>query len=98
MTDHVYVHTIIPTGPGTCVFACMMLIPEAPATEKTQRYWEKNYQVIRTVFDEDFQIGENIQKGLATGANQNFLFGKYEIGLHLGQTAIDDALAGRLTA
>lgn len=96
MTDHVYVHTIIPTGPGTCVFQCMMLIPEAPATEKAERYWSKNYDLVRVVFNEDFVIGEGIQKGLNTGANRNFVFGKYECGLHFGQKAIDDALEGRI--
>ncbi len=97
MTDHVYVHTIIPTGQGTCKFQCMMLIPEAPKTEKAERYWNKNYDLIRIVFDEDFVIGEGIQKGLNTNANQEFLFGMYECGLHFGQTAIDDALKGDLT-
>ena len=95
-TDHVYVHTIVPTGPGTCVFQCMMLIPETPQTEKSERYWNKNYELIRTVFDEDFVIGEGIQKGLETGANQHFVFGRYECGLHFGQKAIDDALDGHL--
>jgi hypothetical protein len=75
-----------------------MLIAEPPKTEKAERYWQKNYDVIRTVFDEDFEIGENIQKGLNTGANTEFLFGRYEIGLHLGTKAIHDALAGKLTA
>jgi len=98
MTDHVYIHTIIPTGVDTCIFKCMMLIPEPPKTEKAQGYWEKNYQVIRTVFGEDFEIGENIQRGLNTGANTEFLFGRYEIGLQLGTKAIHDALEGRLTA
>jgi len=97
MTDHVYIHTIIPTGPGTCVFQCMMLIAETPATEKAERYWQKNYDLIRVVFNEDFVIGEGIQKGLNTGANQSFTFGKYECGLHFGQKAIDDALRGDLT-
>ena len=96
MTDHIYVHTIIPTGPGTCVFQCMMLIPEPPASEKAERYWTKNYDIIRTVFEEDFVIGEGIQKGLDTGANAGFVFGTYECGLHFGQRAIDDALEGRL--
>jgi len=98
MTDHIYVHTIIPTGPGTCVFQCMMLIPEVPKSDKAQRYWDKNYQIIRTVFEEDFVIGEGIQKGLATGANEAFVFGTFECGLHFGQQAIDDALSGKLTA
>ena len=97
MTDLVYIHTVIPTGIDTCIFKCMMLIPEPAKTEKSERYWEKNYQVIRTVFNEDFEIGENIQKGLNTGTNTDFLFGRYEIGLHLGTKAIHDALAGRLS-
>ena len=97
MTDHVYVHTIIPTGPGRCVFQCMMLIPEQPGSEKAERYWRANHDVVRTVFDEDFTIGEGIQKGLASGANEHFVFGTYECGLHFGQKAIDDALAGDLT-
>jgi len=75
MSDHIYVHTIIPTGPGTCVFQCMMLIAEAPKTEKAERYWQKNYDLIRIVFNEDFEIGEGIQKGFASGANENFTFG-----------------------
>ncbi len=97
MTDHAYIHTIIPTGPGTCLFKCLMLIPEAAETEKAKKYWDANYNVVRTVFDEDFEIGEGIQRGLVTGVNTNFTFGRYETGLQLGQKAMDDALAGRLT-
>ena len=98
MTDHLYIHTIVPTGPGTCRFHCMMLVSEEPKTEKAQRYWQKNYDLIRVVFGEDFEIGENIQKGLHAGANQHFTFGKFECGLHFGQKAIDDALAGKIVA
>ncbi len=97
MTDHVYVHTIIPTGPGTCVFQCMMLVPADQTSEKANRYWQKNYDVVRVVFDEDFAIGEGIQKGFVAGANDEVIFGKYEIGLHYGQKAIDAALAGEIT-
>lgn len=76
----------------------MMLIGEEPQTEKAERYWQKNYDLIRVVFNEDFEIGEGIQKGLDTGANEQFIFGKYECGLHFGQKAIDDALAGKIVA
>ena len=93
MTDHVYIHTILPTGPGTCAFHCTMLVPEEP-DEKAARYWEKNYEVVAVVFDEDFTIGESIQKGFASGVNDSFVFGTYENGLHFGQKAIDDAIAG----
>ena len=100
MTDHVYIHSVIPTGPGTCVFKCIMLIPAVPVdaaeSAKAERYWEANYSVVRTVFGEDFAIGEGIQQGLATGVNEHFVIGKYEAGIQLAQRAIDDALEGRL--
>ena len=101
MTDHVYIHTIIPTGPGTCAFHCTMLVPDAPGAdqaqlEKAERYWQANYDVVRVVFDEDFTIGEGIQKGLATGANDHFVFGTFECGLHFGQTSINAAIAGEI--
>lgn len=95
-TDHIYIHTIIPTGVGTCIFQCMMLIAEEPKTEKAERYFAKNYDLIRIVFNEDFVIGEGIQKGFASGANTEFVFGKYECGLHFGQNAIDAALEGKI--
>ncbi len=98
MTDHVYVHTIIPTGPGTCVFQCMMLVPEAPATDSVERYWRANYDVVRRVFDEDFTIGEGIQRNFGAEVNDSFIFGRYECGLHFGQRSIDAALAGTIAA
>jgi phenylpropionate dioxygenase-like ring-hydroxylating dioxygenase large terminal subunit len=97
MTDHVYIHTIIPTGADTCVFKCLMLIPEPAATEKAKKYWEANYNVVKKVFDEDFEIGEGIQQGFASGANTNFTFGRFEAGLQLAQNALEDALQGRLS-
>ena len=95
-TDHVYIHTVIPTGVDSCIFQCMMLTPQEPVSEKALRYYTKNFDLIRIVFNEDFEIGEGIQKGLNTGANAHFLFGKYECGLQFGQRAIDAALDGQL--
>ena len=96
MSDHVYIHTVIPTGVDSWVFQCMMLTPEESSTETAERHYQKNYDVVRVVFDEDFAIGERNQRGLATGANQHFTFGRYDCGLRLGQRSIDAALAGEL--
>ena len=96
MTDHVYIHSIFPTGPESCVFKCIMLIPEPAISDKATKYWEANYNVVREVFDEDFEIGESIQQGFKAGVNENFIFGRYESGLHLGQRAIENALQGKL--
>ena len=98
MTDHVYVHSIIPTGTNSCIFQCLMLIPEPALDAKAEKYWQSNYNIVRQVFDEDFAIGESIQAGLATGANEEFTIGRYENGIQLARKALNDALAGRLTA
>ena len=101
MTDHVFVHSVIPTGPGKSVFKCIMLVPDAADLSeelqaKKARYWEANYNVVRTVFGEDFAIGEGIQQGLTTGVNEHFVIGQFEAGIQLAEKALDDALGGRL--
>ncbi len=63
---------------------------------KKARYWEANHRVVRTIFGEDFAIGEGIQQGLATGLNEHFVIGQFEAGIQLPEKAIDDALVGRL--
>ena len=101
MTDHIFVHSVIPTGPGKSVFKCIMLVPDAAGLSeelqaKKARYWEANYNVVRTVFGEDFAIGEGIQQGLTTGVNEHFVIGQFEAGIQLAEKALDDALGGRL--
>jgi len=98
MTDHVYVHTITPIATDRCIFSCLMLIPETPTNPKAEQHWQANYDVVRRVFEEDFQIGEGIQAGLASGANDFFTIGRTENGIQLARKALIDALEGRLTA
>jgi hypothetical protein len=52
--------------------------------------------VVQQVFDEDFVIGESIQAGLNTGANEHFTIGRFESGLQMARQSLNDALAGRL--
>jgi phenylpropionate dioxygenase-like ring-hydroxylating dioxygenase large terminal subunit len=98
MSDHVYIHTILPNGIDKSIFTCMMLIPEAPATEKAEKYWKANYDVLRVVFNEDFTIGESIQKGFASQANDFFTIGRCENTIQFAQQSVKDALEGRLKA
>jgi phenylpropionate dioxygenase-like ring-hydroxylating dioxygenase large terminal subunit len=101
MTDHVFIHSVIPMGPGKSVFKCIMLVPDdvdlsAEQRAKKTRYWEANYNVVCTVFGEDFAIGEGIQQGLSTGVNEHFVIGQFEAGIQLAEKAISDALDERL--
>ena len=64
----------------------------APATETELRlvtlapisrleeddYWENNHRITSNTLNEDFVIGESIQAGLATGANDHMTFGRFE--------------------
>ena len=64
----------------------------APATETELRlvtlapisrleeddYWENNRRITSNTLNEDFVIGESIQAGLATGANEHLTFGRFE--------------------
>ena len=63
---------------------------------KKARYWETNCNAARTVFGEDFAIGEGIKQGLTIGVNEHFVIGQFEAGIQLAEKAIDDALGGWL--
>ncbi|MEM7640128.1 MAG: SRPBCC family protein, partial [Pseudomonadota bacterium] len=52
------------------------LVPKAEA--ERAEHWLRNHEITRVTLDEDFAIGESIQSTLASGANQNMLFGKFE--------------------
>jgi phenylpropionate dioxygenase-like ring-hydroxylating dioxygenase large terminal subunit len=41
-------------------------------------HWEKNHQITAATLNEDFAIGESIQAGFATGANDYMTFGRFE--------------------
>lgn len=51
----------------------------APKTDSDKaEHWARNHQITRTTLDEDFTIGESIQAGLASGANDTLIFGRFE--------------------
>ena len=52
------------------------LVPRTEAG-KTE-HWTRNHGITRTTLDEDFVIGESIQANLASGANEDMLFGRFE--------------------
>ncbi len=45
--------------------------------------------LIRAVRDEDYKTGFDIQAGLKSGANRDFLFGRNEVGPQRWHTAVD---------
>lgn len=43
-----------------------------------EAYWQKNHQITSTTLHEDFAIGESIQSGFASSANDVMTFGRFE--------------------
>lgn len=76
--DHAAVLHLWPIDAGRTMLQAYMLVPEEPASEKSQRYWDANNDILLGAIDEDFTMGESIQRGLASGANRQITFGAFE--------------------
>ena len=68
------------------------LVPKADA-DRTE-HWRRNHEITRVTLDEDFAIGESIQSTLASGANQNMLFGRFEGALDAFNKVVEAHLEG----
>ena len=69
-----------PTAPDEIVFVHTMFTPNEPRDDKERAHWERNFTLIdEGVFGaEDLFIAEQIQKGVASGANTTFVLGRFE--------------------
>jgi phenylpropionate dioxygenase-like ring-hydroxylating dioxygenase large terminal subunit len=76
--DHAAVLTLWPRGPDRTLLSSFTLVPEAPTTDKARAYWNANNAILYGAIDEDFAMGESIQRGLASGANREVVFGAFE--------------------
>lgn len=84
-----------PTGndPSTCVVELASYIPEAPKSEKSERFWRKNFDLaVATVEAEDFTLGERIQKNAEAGVVDRVVYGRNEPAMTHFHTGIRRAL------
>ena len=82
--DHVELWQAWPAGdePGRSHVTLSFLIPEPPANAAATRHWEANLELaVRTVTQEDFPLGESIQRGFESAAQPRVVFGRNEPGL-----------------
>jgi Rieske 2Fe-2S family protein len=72
--------TAYPIGLDEIYWEHDLIIPEVPQTDKARTHWELNYELIQNgVFKgEDLWVCEQIQRGLASGANAHFTYGVEE--------------------
>ena len=72
-------------GPGSAARArtqvrIATLVPANfdPADGEAALHWRKNHEITLRTLAEDFTIGESIQSGLPSGANDELRFGRFE--------------------
>lgn len=92
--DHAQVTRIEPTALGHTQVHDVALIPEAPPNERARTHWDRNVQLYRDTLAEDYAQMESIQAGLASGANAELRFGRFEFALGRFHEQLDAVLAG----
>jgi phenylpropionate dioxygenase-like ring-hydroxylating dioxygenase large terminal subunit len=75
-SDHVVWINSRPVSAGQTELRLATLAPKSRLAEEA--YWQKNHQITSTTLNEDFVIGESIQNGFASGANDVITFGRFE--------------------
>lgn len=80
--DHFAVVNAIPLAAEKTRIAIQTFVPKgSDLTEKAKAHWQANFDFTRDTLIEDFVIGEHIQQGISTGANESFTFGRFEAAL-----------------
>jgi phenylpropionate dioxygenase-like ring-hydroxylating dioxygenase large terminal subunit len=81
--DHAAVVHAWPDGPARTRLTTYTLVPEPALSEKARAYWDRNNAILYGATDEDFALGESIQRGLGAlaSANEHVIFGSFEHGL-----------------
>ena len=79
------------TNPARSHLRLTLYAPAPPATEKARAHWQRNLElVLHVVENEDFPVGEGIQRSFGSGAQSHIVFGRNEPALghfHGGVTA-----------
>ena len=81
-----------PLAAGHTRLRLSTVVPRAEDREENRNYWRRHHQLTITTLDEDFDLAEGIQAGLACGANEHLNFGRYEGALARFNQSVDQAL------
>jgi len=78
--DHVELWRMFPgSTPDDSTVHLSLYVPDPPTTDKMRRHWAANLQLaIDAVDREDFRLGEGIQRGFRSGAQDHVTFGRNE--------------------
>ncbi|WBY17154.1 SRPBCC family protein [Erythrobacteraceae bacterium WH01K] len=89
--DHVVCISSIPAGPETTELRLCTIASRHCG--KGEEYWSRNHAITMDTLREDFAIGEGIQAGLSSGANDELFFGRFEGALGAFNRSVDQLVA-----
>lgn len=93
--DHLEIFRVFPSGdnPDEATMAISLYTPEAVESDKAKLHWDKNWDLLLAVVnDEDFLIGEGIQRGFHSGAQEHVTYGRFEPALNHYHSQVRDPL------
>ena len=83
----------IPLGPDRTRLRLATMVPREDLTDENRGYWRRHHDLTSTTLEEDFSLGESIQAGMSTGANNHLNFGRFEGALARFNQFVDEAIA-----
>lgn len=81
-----------PLSPDTTRIDTMAVVPNPGPeghSEKARSFWQANFEFTKQTLDEDFVIGEQIHRGILSGANRFFRFARFEGALRQWHERLD---------
>ena len=78
MQDHVAWIELTPLAHDKTRIRLTTLAPKTEVTEDKAPHWIRNHAITSTTLEEDFEVNEAVQSGLASGTNAFLTFGRYE--------------------
>jgi phenylpropionate dioxygenase-like ring-hydroxylating dioxygenase large terminal subunit len=94
--EHFDFITMVPTAVDETRIEIFTVVPDpGPAgfSDGARRHWMKNHELTVRTLSEDFELAEQIQRGLHTGANEAFRFARYEGALRRWHRWIEEQLS-----
>jgi phenylpropionate dioxygenase-like ring-hydroxylating dioxygenase large terminal subunit len=83
----------IPLAPDRTLLRLATLIPRQSDTPGKRPYWRRHHRLTVNTLEEDFELGESIQRGLGSGANTRLNFGRFEGALSRYNRVVEEAIA-----
>lgn len=95
-SDHVAWVQIEPQSASSTRVRIATLVPrDRIDSDEDQVHWAKNHAITLKTLEEDFVIGESIQSGFESGANEHLTFGRFEGALAVFNETVNGRLAAR---